>query len=117
MAKLYIHKDLHKKLVAYINDQLSQEFADAAVVPKCNLFNKNSTEAFIYFSDLDTVPKDWTLRMNLTFLRIEAYPPAWLRFKDGKESYREISRVKRENKYLLSYTSGFKEEYENNTSN
>jgi hypothetical protein len=114
MAKEFVHKDLHKKLVIHINAKLDDRFQYKDVIPKCNLFNKNRTEAFIYFSDLDTVPKDWTLRINLQFLRIEAYPPAWLRFKDNKEAYREISKVKRENKYLLSYTSGFKEKYEDN---
>ena len=70
---------------------------------------------YIYFSNLDTVKKDWTLRLNLNTVKLEPYyePDKYRNFKLSKEEAlkrkEDILWHKKENKYLLEYVEAYVE--------
>jgi hypothetical protein len=77
---------------------------------ECNAYFYNK-KRFIYFSNLDTVKPDWTIRLNLDTLKIQAfYEPA--KYGGVKIDYKEILWHTKNNKYLLEYIEKFVTEKE-----
>jgi len=95
MAKKHIPKEFVGMLV--------KRYKDNGI--ECNAYNYYD-KRFIYFSGLESVKPDWTIRLNLDTLKIDAYyEPA--KYGGVKPDYKEILWHKKENKYLLDYIEKF----------